>query len=126
MTTGPSRTPSAERDKARPRRLHTIVTAVVCVCIIVAGLRLAQVHSETRDWRLMPAAAPTRLVFHEHAYLKAGPAGSSADPATPVGETDGGGRILVSGTNASDESSPTSLLVQDGSDIWNYAMLGGG
>lgn len=66
---------------------------IVLVCLLVAGVRMVDVHSETRDWRLTVAAAPTRLVYNSNAYLKTGLVTAATEPAdgtTSGGVTEGG------------------------------------
>ena len=121
-------TPAAERDASRLRRVQSFAAAALFLCVFLTGARMSQVHDQTWDWRLAPAAAPTRLVVNGHAYLRSGRADAASDasePTTPGGVTAGGGLILLPMITRPG-SSLTSLTVQDGNGLWTYSMLGGG
>jgi len=122
----PTNPPSSGR---RARVVKLVVACIVLACLLVAGVRMIDVHSETRDWRLTVAAAPTRLVYNGNPYLKTRLVTAATEPPggiTSGGVTEGGGRILIPKTEAAGGSSLTSVIVQDGGQKYSYSQMGGG
>ncbi len=114
------------------RRSPTVMLLAVgllVVSLLGVGVRMADVHSQTRDWRLTVAAAPTRLAYRGGAYLRAGLMTSATEPAGGTlsgGLTEGGGQILIPKIQAAEGSSLTWLIVKDGGREYSYSLMGGG
>ncbi|MFT4009499.1 MAG: hypothetical protein QM655_05590 [Nocardioidaceae bacterium] len=90
---------------------------------ILVFARTYQVHAHTWDWRLMPAAAPTKLEFDGRDYQRSDSSdGTSVEPAYVArGTTSGGGKIWGPRT----DGTPTILYVRDGDRTWGYELMGG-
>jgi hypothetical protein len=104
----------------RPRAARWAIR-VLAVCTTLLALRAWHVHDETWDWRLSPAAAPTKVQFLDRDYSR----GSDATAVEPGfvrrGETDGGGTIYTT----PGPLTPTVLDVVDGDRVVTYELMGG-
>jgi hypothetical protein len=106
----------------RGHRVVVGATGVVAVLALTLLGRMASIHRETWDWRLTPAAAPTKVQLGGREYLRGGPEWNRPAGLHEVGRTDGGGVVL---TTAGGAGTPTVVYVQVGSQLTGYALMGG-
>lgn len=107
----------------------TVIVAAVLVLmgVGVLGVRVAQVHSETGEWRLTPSAAPPTLHVLGGDYSRSGLAPEPPEEILDVdglGSTDGGGRMFLPPTAQHIEPVPTVIHVYDGEQTWAYELVG--
>ena len=105
------------------RRLTVAVVALLVLLVVVGVTRVAQVHADTWEWRLVPSAAPPRIQLEGRHYLR-GSAGVRLDPQwTVAGHTEGGAAIYVG--ERVPGAAPTVVDIVDGGTVWGYALSGG-
>ena len=111
------------------RRAIILLTGILALVVVALGIRLVQVHDETRDWRLTPAAAPTLLNFSGHDFLRGGMLDQHEFDAlgsfTADGLTAGGAQIFIPAVAATRPSSTPTLVVLSGGSRFVYTMNGG-
>ncbi len=120
---------AARRSRGRRSRVLVALAVVLALAVVGLGVRLVQVHGQTRDWRLSAAAAPSLLHFGGHDFLR-GPAAdqqqlSVLGPLTADGRTAGGGQIFVPTVAAGNRLPAPTLMVSTGGLRYLYSMTGG-
>lgn len=115
--------------RRRRRRVIIVFTGILALVALGLGIRLVQVHDQTRDWRLALAAAPTLLKFRGHDFLRVGTLNQRQlavqGSITVDGQTAGGGQIFVPAAAVSDPASTPSLVVSADGLSYGYTMTGG-
>ncbi len=118
--------PTAHRQR---RRGAVILVSILALIVVALGGRVFQVHDQTRDWRLTPAAAPSLLKFSGHDYLRGGTMDQQQaalrGPITADGQTAGGGKIFIATHAVGRPFAPTSLIVSTDGSEYRYTMVGG-
>ncbi len=116
-------------SRRRLRHGGIVIVSILALVSVVLGVRVYQVHDQTRDWRLTPAAAPTLLKFGGRDYLRGGTMTSQQlalqGPITADGQTAGGGKIFIPAPAVGGPFPPTSLLVSTDGSEYGYSMMGG-
>ena len=107
----------------RRRRIVVVVLVAVTLAAIAVGWRVREVHDYGWEWTPFPSAAPPKIRFEGRDYSR-GDVVPTGLPAGYVrkGRTLGNGQIYedagVSGTS-------TVVYVQDGTRVYDYALMGG-
>jgi hypothetical protein len=122
------KTPHCVTMLCMARRLLLMAALVLLVGTAAAGLRTAQVHADTGEWRLSPSSTPSVIHVDGRDYHRAG---LVTDPqpvvfdVQPLGRTPGGAVIYVPPTGSEGGATPTVLHVFDDPQIWAYELIGG-
>jgi hypothetical protein len=102
-------------------RLTIALVALGCAGItVVLGVRVAQVHEETGEWRLHPSAAPPELEFRGHDYRRDSSGRRLYPELVSHGPTPGGGQLYA----PADDSTPFMIQVVVETEVTTYALVG--
>ena len=113
----------------RASAVRKVLIAVTAVVLVAAGLLLVQsvrIHEQYGEWGMTAPATPPRITVLGRDYDRGRQSPSRDVPGSvePVGETDGGGTILVPAGSGGRQ--PVIVYVQDDEDrVWTYGLVGG-
>ncbi|MEA5455869.1 hypothetical protein SPF06_14135 [Sinomonas sp. JGH33] len=95
--------------------------AVVVLVLVLAGLRLWDVHRTTNDWALWPPAAPSKVQFAGRDYACEPAASMSLNGLSVRGKTAGGADIYAPAVG----SVSVTIVVKADDGLHACGLLGG-
>lgn len=113
---------TARGGEAPPRRDRTrrLAGRAVLTVVVLLGLEMTWIHSQTGQFRPWPSAIAPYLHLGGRDYHRGGP--QVPEPgAVPDGHTVGGGTVWI----PDDARTPTVVWVTDGGTSYDYALMGG-
>ncbi len=113
----------------RPAAVKRVLVAVTAVVVVAARLLLMQsvrTHERYGEWGIAAPATPLRITVLGRDYDRGdlAPSATAPDDVDRLGETDGGGTILVPAGSGGGQ--PVIVYVQDEEGrVWTYGLVGG-